>query len=91
MSADRFYDFWMDYVLFCGITFAHWVIDKASEALGLYAGFVVYAITFPITLALLAFGLFSTGVLIVAAVVMSPLILPVTIYLHMKDGRRRPA
>lgn len=87
MNADRFHDFWIDCVLFCGPNFAEWVINKASDSLGLYGGFVVYAITFPITLALLFLGMFLTFVLIVFAVVLSPLILPVTIYLHMKDRR----
>lgn len=75
-------DYFLPYITFVGFTFNESVMDFVADKFGEYAAFVVMVLMLPLTLILIPAGMALTGVAMILAVVLSPIILPIAIYRH---------
>lgn len=84
---DWFVEVFIDKVTFMGVNFCESVMDFVADRLGEFCAFFVSVILLPVTLLLMFLGVGFTFVFIVSAVILSPIILPVSIYRHLKSKR----
>ncbi len=85
MKLDDFIlDIWFPYVFGIGMTFADWVMNYVSDKLGDFAGLMALIVSMPLVIVLLFVGALATAVGIALLLLASPLVLPITVYRHIR-------